>query len=206
MFRTPVAAAMFTAVFALAAHAQDTTLATRTKGRATAPVTVYEMSDFQCPYCRRFAIETFPLIEKEFIATGKVRWIFINYPLPSIHENAVAAAEFGACAAQQKRFWPAHDMLYETQEKWARLKNPGPYFVSTIASLGLNRDTMIKCLESGATRALVRSDAQGATRSGAKSTPSFYIEGGMMEGAQPIAVFRQVLDSIHRAKAKTGGR
>jgi len=68
-------------------------LGMRTKGSATAPVTVYEMSDFQCPFCKRQVDNTWPLLEKEYIATGKVRWIFINYPLVSIHPNAVPAAE-----------------------------------------------------------------------------------------------------------------
>lgn len=191
-------------IVALAAplSAQDTLLAPRTKGKAGAAVTVYEMSDFQCPFCRRFAIETFPLIEKEYIATGKVRWIFINYPLTSLHPNAVPAAEFAACAARQGRFWPAHDRLYENQERWAGLKNVGPYFVSLIKELGLRRDPMVACLDRGETRALVRSDAEGAVRSGATSTPSFYIEGGMLSGAQPIGVFRQVLDSIYRVKKR----
>ena len=85
----------FTAALAAgtAAAQQPTSSATttRAKGSPSAPVTVYEMSDFQCPYCRRFALETFPAIEKEYITPGKVRWVFVNYPLTSIHANAVAA-------------------------------------------------------------------------------------------------------------------
>lgn len=181
--------------------AQDP-LAARTKGRATAPVTVYEMSDFQCPFCRRFTTETFPAIEKEYIATGKVRWIFINFPLPQLHPNAVAAAEFGLCAAKQGKFWPTHDRLYAEQDKWAPLKDPAPYFLSLVAPLGLARDPLLACLQDPATRTAVSQDAQGAVRAGAGATPAFYIEGGMMEGAQPIGVFRMVLDSILKAKAK----
>src|SRR5215207_2019909 len=70
-------------------------LAGRVRGSATAPVTVYEMSDFQCPYCRTFALTTFPQIDSLYIATGKVRWAFINFPLTSIHDNALGAAEVG---------------------------------------------------------------------------------------------------------------
>ena len=68
-------------------------LAGRIRGSATAPVTVYEMSDFQCPYCRTFALTTFPAIDSAYIATGKVRWAFVNFPLTSVHDNALAAAE-----------------------------------------------------------------------------------------------------------------
>src|SRR5207247_112706 len=91
---------------------------------ATAPVTVYEMSDFQCPFCKRHVDETFPTLEKEYIATGKVRWIFINLPLSSIHPNAVAAAEFAMCAARAGKFWPAHDALYRSEGTHAGSPRP----------------------------------------------------------------------------------
>ncbi len=68
-------------------------LRARTKGRADAPVTVYEMADFQCPACRLFAVTVLPALDSEYVRTGKVRWVFINLPLTSIHPNAVAAAE-----------------------------------------------------------------------------------------------------------------
>src|SRR5215207_11734859 len=80
-------------------------LAGRVRGSATAPVTVYEMSDFQCPYCRTFALTTFPARDSAYVATGKVRWAFINFPLTSVHANALAAAETAVCAAQQNAFW-----------------------------------------------------------------------------------------------------
>lgn len=191
------------------APAQDALLAPRTKGVATAPVTVYEMSDFQCPFCKRFATETFPLIEKEYIATGKVRWIFINFPLESIHPNAMAAAEFASCASVQGRFWQAHDFLYARQDSWAKLKDPGQYFMAQAKTLGLKPDGMLRCLQGGQSRKLVRDDAAGAARSGASSTPTFYIEGGLMSGAQPIEVFRPILDSIVKLKQaakKSAGR
>ncbi len=183
-----------------AASAQDTLIAPRAKGSVSAPVTVYEMSDFQCPFCKRFAEQTFPTIEKEYIATGKVRWVFINLPIPELHKNAIPAAQFGVCAMKQGKFWPTHDRLFATQEQWADLKDPTPFFVSLIAPLGLTKSTMQACLEGPEASRMVRSDAAGAARSGARPTPSFYIEGGMMEGAQPIAVFRQVLDSVVAAK------
>ncbi|HMU62858.1 MAG TPA: thioredoxin domain-containing protein, partial [Gemmatimonadales bacterium] len=93
-------------VAALAAplRAQDP-MAARTKGSPTAPVTVYEMSDFQCPFCARFALEIFPTLEAEYVETGKVRWIFVNFPLP-MHDNAVSAAQVAMCAAKQNKFWP----------------------------------------------------------------------------------------------------
>jgi protein-disulfide isomerase len=177
-------------------------LSSRTKGRADAPVTVYEMSDFQCPFCRRFWVESFPAIEKEYINTGKVRWIFINYPLVSIHPNAVPAAELAMCAGRAGKFWEAHDLVFRTQKVWAPLKDPGPFLASLLDSLKLKRATVIQCLEKGETRAEIQSDVEGSIKSGAQSTPTFYIEGGLMLGAQPVQLFRQVLDSIYRVKTK----
>jgi protein-disulfide isomerase len=186
----------------LAAQDSLPSVASRTKGSPAAPVTVYEMSDFQCPFCRRFALETFPVLEREYIATGKVRWVFVNFPLTSIHPNAVAAATVAYCAARQGAFWPVHDLLYTHQETWAPLKEPGPFLVTLADSAGISRSTLLRCLESPATQGAIRGEAQGAERSGASSTPSFYIEGGLLAGAQPVTLFRQVLDSVLRAKTR----
>jgi protein-disulfide isomerase len=170
-----------------------------TKGSPTAPVTVYEMSDFQCPWCARFAREILPVLEREYVATGKVKFVFVNLPIAT-HPNAVPAAELAMCAARQNRFWPVHDLLFRTQEQWSDLREPGTFFLGLADSARLDRDSIAACLRSGATRAFIESDARGSIRSGARSTPSFYIEGGLLRGAYPIEVFRQVLDSIIRVK------
>src|SRR5262249_52328750 len=99
------------------AQTGDPLLSARSKGAATAPVTVYEMSDFQCPYCRRHAVEVLPELERLYIAAGKVRWVFINFPLTQLHPNASVAAEFAMCAAKAGKFWPIHDALFKYQEK-----------------------------------------------------------------------------------------
>jgi protein-disulfide isomerase len=199
---------LLSALTAAPAGAQNQTalLESRTKGAAKAPVTVYEMSDFQCPYCRQFARETFPELERDYIRPGKVRWVFINFPLTSIHAHASAAAELALCASQQNRFWQVHDLLFQHQEAWAPLKEAGPFFVSLADSAGLSKKTLVACLESPETRNNVKADAEGAARAGATSTPSFYIEGGMLEGAQPLSVFRQILDSVYTAKTGRSGK
>jgi protein-disulfide isomerase len=181
--------------------AQDP-LAGRTRGSPRAPVTVYEMSDFQCPFCRRFALETFPALESAYVATGKVRWVFVNFPLTSIHPNALAAAETAVCAAQQDAFWRVHDLLYQYQEVWAPLKEPGAFFLSLADSAKISRPALLACVRAPAAEETIRAEAQGAERSGATSTPSFYIEGGLLAGAHPVGVFRGVLDSILKAKGK----
>ena len=186
---------------AAAQQQASTATVSRAKGSSSAPVTVYEMSDFQCPYCRRFALETFRALEKEYISTGKVRWVFVNFPLTSIHANAVAAAATAVCAGQQNAFWPMHDLIYQYQETWAPLKEPGPFFVSLADSAGISKSKLVECVKAPATEAEIRYEAEGAERAGASSTPTFYIEGGLLTGAHPLPVFRQVLDSVLAAKA-----
>jgi len=182
--------------------AQPDPLATRTKGSAKAPVTVYEMSDFQCPFCKRHADQSFPILEKEYVTTGKVRWIFINLPLVSLHPNAVAAAEFAMCAARQGKFWPAHDLLYRLQTSWAPLKNPVKFFLGLGDSLRLAREPLKSCVEKHETTQEVKDDSEGAVKAGARSTPTFYIEGGLMSGALPVEAWRPILDSIYLVKSR----
>jgi protein-disulfide isomerase len=180
----------------------DALIGQRTKGSATAALTVYELSDFQCPYCRRQAVEVLPSLEKEFIATGKVRWIFLNLPLTQLHPNAVAAAEFAMCSAKVNQFWPVHDLLFTYQDKWAPLKDPGPFLISLADSAGIPRDSLLGCLQNHEMRNLVQSEAEGAAKSGVTSTPTVYIEGvGMLRGAAPLEAYRAILDSLVKEKA-----
>jgi protein-disulfide isomerase len=194
--------AIFPLVHLAGQAAASDPLAGRIKGSRTAPVTVYEMSDFQCPYCRQFALETFPALDSAYVATGKVRWAFINFPLTSIHQNAAAAAEIALCAAKQDRFWPVHDLLYRYQDVWGPLKEPAAFLLSLADSARLSKPALLACAKAQETDSEVRADAEGAHRTGAGSTPSFYIEGGLLVGAQPLPVFRQVLDSVYASKAK----
>jgi len=198
----PVAATISAGVPAALRRQLDPLIGQRTKGSATAPITIYEMSDFQCPYCRRQAVETFPIIDREYIATGKVRWIFLQFPLTQIHANAAAAAEFSMCAAALDKFWPVHDLLFTYQEKWAPLKDPAPFLITLADSAGIPRSDMTSCLTNHETRSRVESEAQGAAQSGVQSTPTVYIEGaGMLRGAAPITVYRAVLDSLIKERA-----
>lgn len=182
---------------------QDDLRGERTKGSATAPVTMYEISDFECPYCAEFWRETLPAIERDYVATGKVRLIFVNMPLP-MHANAEPAAELAMCAARQHRFWQVHDLLFRHQDRWADLSEPGAFFLALGDSAGANRGQLQECLRSAAMRPVVQADFEGARRSGAHSTPSFYIEGGMVVGSQPFSLFKTVLDSILATKTRPG--
>src|SRR3989454_394911 len=176
-------------------------LAARSKGATTAPVTVYEMADFQCPACRMFTVTGMPAVGSEVIRTGKGRWVFINLPLPSIHPNALAAAEVAMCAARQGRFWQTHDALYLHQDAWAQLPQPRDTLLALAQRAGVDRDKLKACIHGGTARAEVEQDTQLAARSGAHATPSFYIEGGLLEGAPYTPdPMRRVLDSVYTVR------
>lgn len=178
-------------------------LASRSKGAPGAPVTVYEMADFQCPACRLFAVTVLPALDSEFVKTGKVRWVFINLPLTSIHPNAMAAAEVAMCAARQGRFWQTHDALYQKQDDWAKVAQPRATLVALAQRAGVDRSRLLRCLDDGSVRAEIELDAQRAQRSGAHATPSFYIEGGLLEGAPYTPdPMRRMLDSIYAVRTR----
>lgn len=187
---------------------QNLLLDARTKGAPTAPITVYEVSDFQCPYCRQFWEETLPQIDREYIKTGKIRFTFLNLPLAQIHANAAAAHELAMCAARQDQFWPIHDLLYRNQKRWAGLQDPSRYFIELADSAAIARDSLLKCFEQGSVRGLIQTEAELNWRAGVRSTPSFIIEGAILAGAAPIDVWRPILDSIYTQKtaAPRGGK
>jgi len=178
-------------------------LAARSKGASRAPVTVYEMADFQCPACRVFSVTVLPIIEREYVQTSKVRWVFINLPLTSLHPNAIAAAEVAMCAARQGRFWPTHDALYQQQDDWAKLAKPRTALVRIAQRAGVDRAKLLACLRDGSVRKEIELDAQRASRSGANATPSFYIEGGLLQGAPYTPdPMRHLLDSVYAVRTR----
>lgn len=184
------------------AQADDLLLAARTKGRDGAPIVIYEVSDFQCPYCRQFWAETLPALEREYINPGKARLTFINFPLSQIHSNAQAAHELAMCAAQQGRFWGMHDVLYRYQERWAQLPDPQPYFLGLADSVRADRQALQACRANGRMRDLVRGEAQASWNAGVKSTPSFIVQGLLLVGTAPIENFRPILDSIYASRTR----
>jgi protein-disulfide isomerase len=181
-------------------------LAQRSRGNPNAAITVYEFSDFQCPYCRMFWEKTLPAIERDYIATGKVRFVFVNYPVPQLHPNAPAAHNFAMCAARHDKFWEAHDLLYRHQAQWEKLKDPAGYFKTLGDSMSLEPRALASCLESRDEAWLVQSDTREGQGAGITGTPAFIINGGLLPGAQPIEVWRPILDSIGRVAVGEKGR
>ena len=182
---------------------QDPLMDERTKGDPQAPITIYEITDFACPWCRVFWEQTLPDIDAEYIQTGKAKLVFVNLPIPQLHPNAPAAHEFAMCSAKQDRFWPIHDLLYRYQEDWAHLEDPKDYFISLADSANVNVDSLTSCLDDGSTRWLVQQESESVVQNGITSTPSFVMDSLLLGGFQPIEGWRPILDSLF--VAKTGG-
>jgi protein-disulfide isomerase len=175
----------------------------RIQGSSSAPVWLVEISDFQCPFCKRWHDEVYPTIKREYIDPGHVRMAYVHLPLSSIHPHALPAAEASLCASVQGRFWPMHDKLFDTQPMWAKLPNAARVFDSLATSVGVDMAKFSECMSSHVMRRVVNGDMARATSAGAHSTPVFFVGDEPIQGLAPIDVFR---GAIARARAKAGRR
>ncbi|MGH7477420.1 MAG: thioredoxin domain-containing protein [Longimicrobiales bacterium] len=194
----------------LMAQAQPTTTpaslreraeASRAKGAASAPVLVYEIADFQCPYCSRFARDVFPSIDAEYVKTGRVKWVFVNLPLPS-HAHGWAAAEAALCAgAVADRFWQFHDRLFADQNEWTDTPDPTPHFAAYARDLEIPADAFLSCIQRDAVALLILEDVIAAATSQVTGTPAFVIDNqDMVVGLKSIEEWRALLDRALRRK------
>lgn len=158
------------------------------KGDSDAKVTIVEFSDFQCPFCSKGA-QVLTALEKKY--GNKVKIVFKNYPLP-FHAQARIAAEASLCANEQsvKSFWKMHDAMFTDQSKLDK-----DNLIATAKKAGVKEAEFKACLESGKYKAKVDSDVAEGAALGIKSTPTFFINGKLISGAQPIEVFSDVIDS-----------
>jgi protein-disulfide isomerase len=175
-------------------------------GRADAPVTLVEFSDYQCPFCGRFFATTLPALKKEYIETGKVRYVFRDYPIDQLHPQARKAAEAAHCAGEQGKFWEMHDVLFQNQAGLSPSQ-----LAEHARTIGLDSTSFDGCLSSGRHAARVEQGVKDAAGAGVQGTPAFVIgltkagdvvEGTPVRGAQPIDTFRQMID---RALASSSG-
>ena len=172
------------------------------KGDPNAPITIVEFSDFQCPFCSRFVVQTLGELEENYIDTGKVKLVYRDLPLGSLHPNARAAHIAAECADEQGKFWEYHDILFENQVQWSRLGTGelDNSLVKYSQDLGLDVTSFETCLSSDEIADEVDQDALEARNYGASGTPTFFIgneKDGFTKlvGAQPYSSFKQVIDS-----------
>jgi len=172
------------------------------KGNPDAEVIVVEFSDFQCPFCSRFYDQTLPLIQQNYIDTGKIKFVYRDFPLDSLHPNARPAHIAAECADEQGKFWEYHDVLFDKQSEWNRLPSADLQSTQTqyASDLGLQSASFENCLKSDKIADEVNKDALDAARVGATGTPAFFIgneKDGFIKlsGAQPFPSFQAVIDA-----------
>lgn len=149
-------------------------------GPADARFVVREFSDFQCPYCARFAERVLPELKERLLARGDVRFEYHHLPLPSIHANASLAAEAAECAADvepEQGFWLLHDTLFERQRAWESLGDPAPYFTRLAGEVGLDEKAVADCLDERRHAQRVREAYQHALQLGLSGTPTVFVNG-----------------------------
>jgi len=167
-------------------------------GSQDAPVTLVEFTDFQCPFCQSFHVNTFAELKKEFIDTGKVRFYSRDLPL-DFHKDAMRAAQAGRCAADQKKFWELRAVMAANPDKLDMAS-----ILASADKLKLDVPAFKSCIESDKHKNAVQTDLMDGLRLGIGGTPSFVIgrstadgvDGEIIEGAIPLAMFSARIDSL----------
>lgn len=159
-----------------------------TLGDSSAPVTIEEFADFECPSCGRFATITEPDVRKQLIETGKVYYKYYDFPLP-MHKNSPAASMAAACADEQGKFWPMHDALFGGQDQWGLAgesqvtDDPKPVFLGYAKQIGLDVTQWEQCFDSKKEQGRINGNAGEALRRNVNETPTFYVNGTKQSGA-----------------------
>ena len=172
-------------------------------GPANAPIVIVEFSDYQCPYCTQWHDTTY----KPLLAAypGKIRLVYRNYPLP-FHQNAFMSAEAAECAGDQNAYWQYHDALFANNDQLnnqAGTVVDNSFYVNLASGLSLDTTAFSTCLTTGKYKQAVQSDLDYANSLPADSdgsaaisgTPTFFINGYRIVGAEPLAYFQQMIDA-----------
>ncbi len=167
----------------------------------TAKLMVIEFSDYACGYCRRFHIETFRNLQRDFVEPGDVAWKYIPFEL-GIFSNGREGGVAGQCAAPQGRFFEMSDLLFERQADWKNEADPNSVFLGFARELGLDIGEYEACLGSTEASEQIRANTRVAQQIGIRGTPTFFVNGFPLQGALPEEMFREMFTN---ALAEIGG-
>jgi protein-disulfide isomerase len=167
------------------------------KGNPDAPLTIVEYSDYQCPFCSRFTLQTLPGLLQEYVNSGKAKLVFKDFPLDSIHPQAHKAAEAARCVRElgggDEAYWQMHDKLFQGQEQWAGQESASTIFAAYAEEIGVEQAAFQECLDSGKYTAAVSAEFEEGLGFGVQGTPTFFINGQIFVGAQPLQNFQQAI-------------
>jgi protein-disulfide isomerase len=175
-------------------------------GNANASIALVEFSDYQCPFCKRFHDQSFAELKKDYVDSGKLRYVFRDFPLDRIHPQARKAAEAAHCMGAQGEYWQAHDTLFKNQDhlQMADLK-------SYAAKAGLDMKAFDECLDKETYAKQVQENLDDGIKAGVRGTPTFVlgrldkngtVDGLLITGARPLEDFRQAIDQLLADKNK----
>lgn len=163
------------------------------QGDPNAPITIIEFADFGCPFCRTYHMETFPQIEEQYIATGKVYYIYKDLPIVSQYGDL--AAQAAACAGAQGHYWEMHHQLFLDAQAWNAGRDAAlATFRDEAKTIGVDPDRLVQCVASGDFAAHVKADADEGFKLGLRGTPAFLINGKLLSGAYPFDVFTKIIE------------
>ncbi len=168
------------------------------RGNPEAAVVMVEYTEFQCPFCGRHERITAPQLKEAYLRTGKVLQIFRDFPLEGIHAQARKAAEAARCAGEQgaEQFWAMHGLLFERVDQWADQGDAVDRFKSYARELELDRLAFNECLDSGRTSPAIDADLEAGLAQGVQGTPTFFLNGYPIVGAQPFSAFQSVIEAL----------
>ncbi|NJN15675.1 MAG: thioredoxin domain-containing protein [Oscillochloris sp.] len=150
------------------------------KGNPEAPITVIAYEDYQCPACAFFNRNLKPILERDYINTGQVQFVYHEFPL-DIHPNAVPAAAAARCAGDQGSFWQMHDTIFANQSVWANLSSTTNVFSGYAGQLGLDRTAFESCLASETHVAAITAAGGSSIEAGVGATPTFSVNGQLVD-------------------------
>jgi protein-disulfide isomerase len=171
-------------------------------GNTNAPVTIVEYGDYQCPYCgTEFFAQTEPLIVQNYVNSGKVRFVFRDFSFLGAESDAAANA--AQCAEDQNKLWPYHDALYSgkvADDAKGGSEDDGFFSTAELVKLGqqiggLNMTTFTSCVQNNSDASIVAQEKTAATNLGINSTPTFFINGQEIQGAEPYATFQSAINT-----------
>lgn len=177
------------------------------KGESSAPVTIVEFGDYQCPGCGAFALQAKPAIEQQLVATGEAEFVFYDFPLIQIHPNAFLAARAARCAGDQGRYWEYHDQLFRNQSRWSTANLPTSAFEDYAAEVGIDEDEFSSCLNSDRFADVVTANMELGNRMSVGGTPTVLINvGGQTRqvNSYDVASIRQAIEQMG-GSGSTGG-
>jgi protein-disulfide isomerase len=171
-------------------------------GSDSAPVTIVEYADFQCPQCENFDAVQWPSVYEQLVATGKLRWVYRDYPLDQIHPYTRLASHAAACADEQGKFWQMKQKLYNYQASWSFGTGQMGKFREYAKAAGVDADQWQGCMESAKYAGRIQASYEEGSRLGVNSTPSFLVGGRIYPGVQGSDAIRRTVDSMIAAMPK----